>query len=338
MSDIELDKVKSGYNLQKINSNFEKVEEVINEEVLHTEGGNNVMSQDLDMNSNRIYNLPKPLQDSEAARLADVKELSGIDGQFSFVQEELPTGSLLSGMRWFKPSTPTTFTYYVDPNGNGAWLQEPVQKGSVDSFKHNDLLERDSADVHPASSISTTGGSNVQAALDEKASTAEAKAGTNDSKKMTPLKTFESFGQFGIGKSGTNGNLDFDTVSSVRSGIYSIDSSVTLTPPSGQSNFEAYLITSTRVGLGSLAQQMQIYSPRAVPKLFIRTATSNVFSDWVEFINSEDLVFAQNISGAPILSNGNVPGASLNPPKTGTFKNVQTTDVPNNSYGIFTRI
>lgn len=57
MTDIALDKITSGYNLSKINKNFEKVEDVINDEVLHREGGNNVMKQDLDLNGYALLNL-----------------------------------------------------------------------------------------------------------------------------------------------------------------------------------------------------------------------------------------------------------------------------------------
>lgn len=57
MTDITLDTITSGYNLSKLNANFDKVEEVINEEVLHTVGGNNTMLQPLDMNGYAILNL-----------------------------------------------------------------------------------------------------------------------------------------------------------------------------------------------------------------------------------------------------------------------------------------
>ena len=57
MTDITLSPITSGYNLSKINANFEVVEAVINEEVLHVVGGNNTMHQDLDMNSNAILNV-----------------------------------------------------------------------------------------------------------------------------------------------------------------------------------------------------------------------------------------------------------------------------------------
>ena len=57
MTDIVLTPITSGYNLSKINANFDVVEDVINTEVLHTVGGNNTMSQDLDMNGHDLLNI-----------------------------------------------------------------------------------------------------------------------------------------------------------------------------------------------------------------------------------------------------------------------------------------
>lgn len=57
MTDITLTPITSGYNVQKINTNFDVLEEVINEQVLHTVGGNNTMLQDLDMNGYALLNI-----------------------------------------------------------------------------------------------------------------------------------------------------------------------------------------------------------------------------------------------------------------------------------------
>lgn len=57
MTDIVLTPITSGYNLSKINANFVKVQDVINNEVIHSTGGNNVMHQDLDMNDFSLINL-----------------------------------------------------------------------------------------------------------------------------------------------------------------------------------------------------------------------------------------------------------------------------------------
>ena len=75
MSDIELTSIGSGYNLGKINQNFEEVERVVNDEVFHTTGGNNVMGQELDMNGKRILNTPTPSQPTDVIRLVDVDDL-----------------------------------------------------------------------------------------------------------------------------------------------------------------------------------------------------------------------------------------------------------------------
>lgn len=59
MSKVELDTISSGYNLSKINSNFQKVEDELNNKVLYRQvedGEPNAMSENLDMNSNNIIN------------------------------------------------------------------------------------------------------------------------------------------------------------------------------------------------------------------------------------------------------------------------------------------
>lgn len=57
MTDIVLNPITSGYNISKMNANFDAIEEAINNEVLHTTGGNNTMMQDLDMNSYALLNV-----------------------------------------------------------------------------------------------------------------------------------------------------------------------------------------------------------------------------------------------------------------------------------------
>lgn len=57
MTDIVLTPITSGYNLSKINANFDVVEDVINGDVLHVRGGNNTMHQDLDLNGNDLLNV-----------------------------------------------------------------------------------------------------------------------------------------------------------------------------------------------------------------------------------------------------------------------------------------
>lgn len=62
MSKIDLDPITSGYNLSKINSNFQKIEDELNNKVLYRDspaGEPNSMSSNLDMNSKAILNANK---------------------------------------------------------------------------------------------------------------------------------------------------------------------------------------------------------------------------------------------------------------------------------------
>jgi len=82
MAKITLDPITSGYNLAKINANFQELADELNNKVLYRdppEGEPNHMEDTLDMNSNRIINLPEPVNENEAARLRDVQNaIAGI--------------------------------------------------------------------------------------------------------------------------------------------------------------------------------------------------------------------------------------------------------------------
>jgi hypothetical protein len=56
MTDVVLNNITSGYNISKINDNFDKIKSNLNSNVVHISGGGNIMGQDLDMNSNKILN------------------------------------------------------------------------------------------------------------------------------------------------------------------------------------------------------------------------------------------------------------------------------------------
>lgn len=72
MTKITLPDITSGYNLSAINSNFQKIEDELNNKVLYrqVQGGEpNAMSGNLDMNSSRILNLPDAASLSEPVTL-----------------------------------------------------------------------------------------------------------------------------------------------------------------------------------------------------------------------------------------------------------------------------
>ena len=74
---ITLDSIVSGFkSVTKLISNFDKIEDDLNNKVLYRnnpEGEPNQMQNDLDMNSQRIKNLPAPTSNTDAARLLDVQ-------------------------------------------------------------------------------------------------------------------------------------------------------------------------------------------------------------------------------------------------------------------------
>jgi len=130
MSDIQLDEIRSGYNLSKINSNFEKLEEANNNTVLHRDGGNNTMLQDIDLNSNKIINAGAPETDYDLVRGVDVVEIAKKIKGASFVtqtEQEVPTVGLFNGARWYIIDNNETFSYVIeDGESVGQWVQEGV--------------------------------------------------------------------------------------------------------------------------------------------------------------------------------------------------------------------
>lgn len=75
MSKISLENITSGYNLNKVNTNFDSVEAALNDRVLwrnNVTGEPNTMEQALDMNGKAILNLPAPATDSSPVRVADL--------------------------------------------------------------------------------------------------------------------------------------------------------------------------------------------------------------------------------------------------------------------------
>ena len=99
MSKIDLDPITSGYNLSKINANFQKVEDELNNKVLYRNsptGEPNSMSSNLDMNGNKILNVVTGASPSDLATRGYVdEEISEervyVDQQLGLVNSELDT-------------------------------------------------------------------------------------------------------------------------------------------------------------------------------------------------------------------------------------------------------
>lgn len=85
MSKIILNKISAPENVSLINDNFQKIANEFDEKVLYRKVPTqepNMMLNVLDMNGKKLYNLPEPVADHEAARLEDVKNHSA-GGQYA---------------------------------------------------------------------------------------------------------------------------------------------------------------------------------------------------------------------------------------------------------------
>ncbi len=70
MAKVILDSVTGGYDLSKINANFSKLANELNEKVAYRqveEGEPNTVEVDLDINNKFLYNLPEPVLDHHPA-------------------------------------------------------------------------------------------------------------------------------------------------------------------------------------------------------------------------------------------------------------------------------
>lgn len=81
MTKIVLPNATVGNSLNRVNDNFSIIEDALNNGALwrnNPAGEPNEMLNDLDMNGQRIYNLPVPTLDHEAARYKDIKDMKGV--------------------------------------------------------------------------------------------------------------------------------------------------------------------------------------------------------------------------------------------------------------------
>lgn len=233
MSDkIILDDVASGYNLSKINVNFDKVQEELNNKVLYRDppdGAPNEMSTDLDMNGNKIYNLAKPTSPHEPLRLIDAAEIAA-GGEFPINTTISSSGSGASLVR--------------DPEGvvrslTGVGHIQTVVDG-------DDMLITTTAEANTAASIGT--GTSLYAN----------KVGANlqfkSIKAGTGVSLYDSGTEVTINATGGTGSGEVNTASNVGTGtgVFKTKSGVDL-------QFKT-LKAGTNVTLSSTADEVTINS------------------------------------------------------------------------------
>lgn len=125
---ITLETIASGYNLAKINSNFKLLEDKINNEILLRSGGGNSLLQDLDVNSNRVYNLVDAVDAQEAVTYGQLLRAMLASGAASVLPLVQPT-QVADGVlvEFDSPSTVDLDESYFFVNLSGV-----SQKGATD--------------------------------------------------------------------------------------------------------------------------------------------------------------------------------------------------------------
>lgn len=135
MSKIVLPPVTGNNNTSRINDNFQLIANALDENVLYRDnipGEPNEMESPLDMNGQRIYNLPRPYLGHEPARLQDIREIGTLPfsyfGPLDAPPLTRPDGTpLQEGDSYY--NTVTQLLYYWNgsswfvPNIDGQMLQ-----------------------------------------------------------------------------------------------------------------------------------------------------------------------------------------------------------------------
>lgn len=116
MTDIVLLPITNSANVSVVNDNNAKIQQSINEDILHLVGGNNTMLQQLDMNSNKIINIQTDPNDPDS-----MVTVGAGDSRWYNVAGDTLTGTMnAGGQRIINLPVPVGAT-------------EPVRKGEYDS-------------------------------------------------------------------------------------------------------------------------------------------------------------------------------------------------------------
>lgn len=123
MTDIVLLPITNSANVSVVNDNNAKIQQSINEDILHLAGGNNTMLQQLDMNSNKIINIQTDPNDPDS-----MVTVGAGDSRWYNVAGDTLTGTMnAGGQRIINLPVPVGAT-------------EPVRKGEYDS-QASDLVQ-----------------------------------------------------------------------------------------------------------------------------------------------------------------------------------------------------
>lgn len=135
MSKVVLADTVSGYRLTTINTNFQAIEGELNDKVLYRDnpdGEPNQMENTLDMNNNRIINLPAPQNPNDAARLTDIPF------------ESVPIGTTSALLTTFSPTANVSAI-----NAQAAIEEVDTENRALSAAIRTDLANEASASTGP---------------------------------------------------------------------------------------------------------------------------------------------------------------------------------------------
>lgn len=147
MAKFTLNSILSGFqSISLFNSNNDKIEDHLNNKILYRDnplGEPNQMENNLDMNSNRILNLPVPVNDTEPARLVDLTNITSIDvdvitsvGTDNFTNESSIPGAtlteVLNNVNGALESINSTLTNVAN------WVSDDFVRKTGDTSRSND--------------------------------------------------------------------------------------------------------------------------------------------------------------------------------------------------------
>jgi len=205
---ISLTSILSGFNLANINSNFQKIEDYINDRVLSRDidtGEPNEMLETLDMNSNRIINVPTPSLSSEAVNKAYVDARINVDTsktvntvQESFVATQGQTVFTLA-TETYTPGSLNLDVYvngvhqdtgdYAETSESVVTFGEGLESGDKVLFKINQRSVNADA-LAPGAVVAALNGQNVTLGNITFTATGNVQTGVNDGDKVE-FKAFD---------------------------------------------------------------------------------------------------------------------------------------------------
>lgn len=212
---LTLNDVTNIGSIATINDNFDKIEKELQDKVLYRDnptGEPNSMQQDLDMNGKDILNV-RSITTAEG-RWATVDEVDAIQANVESMRDEVEADKdlveiLASQVQSNYNATETLYDDFGD-RYLGVKASDPSVDNDGNALLSGALYFRSSAPPlmrvfngtawQDVGSITSTNTNTIDSALF--ASQAEAEAGANNTKVMTPLRTKQSIDQFAVRRSG----------------------------------------------------------------------------------------------------------------------------------------